>query len=1103
MKYTVILFLFFCEFTFGQIPGHPTIISTREFPTVYTLSYVNLGDVTLEVTAQVINTGLYPVTTTGILWGTSQPTITNFFGKTEDGNILGQPFTSIASPLPDDASVYVVAYATTAAGTFYGKVLTARTGVVRSPYTGKVWMDMNLGASDVPKEQQLDSDTASFGHLYQWGRKRDGHQIVLPLVNVRTTPFTAVSYDPNGKPLSGDFFSETILRPSNTNILNAPANKFITTPSPGTATNGNWLSAPFDEIWQGINGYNVPCPSGFRVPYAGEFMDEVNNTFPSKNITGAFNSFLRLPVTGYRENITGRPARYFSFNEGRYWTADYIGSDLPAATAIIINRTTIIQTDWQYMNVNTTQRDDANRSRGYAVRCIKGEYPSGGTAYPDSVSTINSSSTGNLVAGEPASGVTQTVFAYVKTQGGSYDISTIRNNGIIFSGKGTLAANTNNQPITLTASGTPLQGTPPGSPITFTHSSFSFSFSRNVSGASSNGTAEVNSYTNLSSTGIMLRGYPILEGDVSQTITADVSIPGKYNIQAVNNGVTFSASGTFTGTGNQEITLTASGTPVETEESGSFTTNTTPFVTFTRRTIDESSNGTAVISAINSSTRSGTITVASPVSGVAETLSVNVTKNGSYSLTTTNNNGLTFSGSGSTLGGTGIKNMTLTASGTPIALGNFDFITNTIPSFTFSRTTVVNPSSRGTAVVSGYISGTSTGTMLRGFAVSGVSQKMIADVTTEGTYSISTTPAANGVIFAGSGTFTGTGNQEVTLTASGTPVSTAAGTIFTLNTSTANRTFTRTTIDQSTNGTAVLTYNSSAPGGTMNMLTPTSATQLLSVNVTVNGTHSVTTTTNNGVTFSGSGSSFGGTGTKSMTLTASGTPIEVGDFNFITNTIPAFTFTRTTAGHLSSKGTAIVSEYTNGTSAGTMFKGVAVSDVSQTMIANVTKEGSYSIGTAAANGVTFAASGTFTGTGNQEITLTASGTPTSRVPSTTFTLNTTPNTTFTRTTIEPSSNGIAIVTGYTNGAYSGGTMTAGVLITGTFTQIVKAAVSGTGGAYNISTTNNGVTFSGSGSVASGGTRDIPLTASGTPIAPGTYNFTLNTNPNTTFSITFN
>ncbi|GEM_PF-5071263 len=684
MKYTVIIFLFFCEFTFGQIPGNPTIISTREFPTVYTLSYVNLGDVTLEVTAQVINTGLYPVTTTGILWGTSQPTITNFFGKTEDGNILGQPFTSIASPLPDDASVFVVAYATTAAGTFYGKVLTARTGVVRSPYTGKVWMDMNVGASDVPKAQQLDSDTASFGHLYQWGRKADGHQIVLPLRADGTT----ASYDINGKPLTGTFFSQTIARPANTNILNAPANKFITiTAATASQTLGNWLSAPFDEIWQGINGYNVPCPSGFRVPYAGEFMDEVNNTFPSKNITGAFNSFLRLPVTGYRDNTNGKPSTsYFKFNEGRYWTADYIGSDLAITVAIIINDTTIIQTDYPYTLVSINQKNDALRSRGYAVRCIKGEYPSGGTAYPDSVSTINSSSTGNLVAGEPASGVTQTVFAYVKTQGGSYDISTFRNNGIIFSGKGTLAANTNNQPITLTASGTPLQGTPPGSPITFTHSSFSFSFSRTVSGASSNGTAEVNSYTNVSSTGITRPETPILEGEVTQTITADVSIPGKYNIQAVNNGITFSASGTFTGTGFQPITLTASGTPII-GAIDDFTINTTPSVTFSKTTNYANSNGTMSIqivatnAALNGTLKKG-VTISSLIQ---KPITIKVTNSGDCNISGTIN-GITFSRARSLTASANNQTLNLVATGTPIEAGTFTVTTNTTPAIIFSIT---------------------------------------------------------------------------------------------------------------------------------------------------------------------------------------------------------------------------------------------------------------------------------------------------------------------------------------------------------------------------------------------------------------------------------
>jgi uncharacterized protein (TIGR02145 family) len=61
--------------------------------------------------------------------------------------------------------------------------------------------------------------------------------------------------------------------------------------------------------------------------------------------------------------------------------------------------------------------------------------------------------------------------------------------------------------------------------------------------------------------------------------------------------------------------------------------------------------------------------------------------------------------------------------------------------------------------------------------------------------------------------------------------------------------------------------------------------------------------------------------------------------------------------------------------------------------------GTYSISTTA-NGVTFAGSGTFAGTGAQNIVLTASGTPTA-AGSNTFTLNTTPNCSFSRITVAP------------------------------------------------------------------------------------------------------
>ena len=95
-----------------------------------------------------------------------------------------------------------------------------------------------------------------------------------------------------------------------------------------------------------------------------------------------------------------------------------------------------------------------------------------------------------------------------------------------------------------------------------------------------------------------------------------------------------------------------------------------------------------------------------------------------------------------------------------------------------SGSTSTSPSTGGTGVVSSYgapacTAGSVSGTMTEGVAVSGVTMTVYANVTTLGTYSITSGPV-NGVTFSGSGTFTATGCQAITLTATGTP--TAAGT---------------------------------------------------------------------------------------------------------------------------------------------------------------------------------------------------------------------------------------------------------------------------------------------------------------------------------------
>lgn len=100
----------------------------------------------------------------------------------------------------------------------------------------------------------------------------------------------------------------------------------------------------------------------------------------------------------------------------------------------------------------------------------------------------------------------------------------------------------------------------------------------------------------------------------------------------------------------------------------------------------------------------------------------------------------------------------------------------------------------------------------------------------------------------------------------------------------------------------------------------------------------------------------------------------------------------------SSNGTAIISTFNSCSiaSAGTLTAGVAASGVNQTINVTVGIIGTYAI-SATANGVTFAATGTFSTTGSQNIILIATGTPIASGTNT-FTLNTTPNCNFSLTT---------------------------------------------------------------------------------------------------------
>ena len=181
--------------------------------------------------------------------------------------------------------------------------------------TGKLWMDRNLGATQVATST---TDAASYGDLYQWGRDSDGHESRTS----STTTTTATSAD-------------------------ALDGKFIT---PGTSIDKNWTNfTSEDDLWQ--SGLNDPCPTGYRIPTETELETE-RAAFGSDDTTGAFSA-LKLPLTGLRE-IDGTTFNSVGRN-GRYWSS------------------TISGTSARHFGFsdNGAGVGTSERANGLAVRCIR------------------------------------------------------------------------------------------------------------------------------------------------------------------------------------------------------------------------------------------------------------------------------------------------------------------------------------------------------------------------------------------------------------------------------------------------------------------------------------------------------------------------------------------------------------------------------------------------------------------------------------------------------------------------------------------------------------------------------------------------------------
>jgi uncharacterized protein (TIGR02145 family) len=207
--------------------------------------------------------------------------------------------------------------------TFYNgaPVWITNVNTVVNSTTGKIWMDRNLGATQVASSS---TDAASYGDLYQWGRGADGHQS-------RTSGTTTTLS-------SSDV-------PGITNFILATSSPY------------DWRSGQNVNLWQGVAGVNNPCPTGYRIPTGAEWEAERLSWTGGNNATGAFASPLKLPVAGYRAGSAG--VLDLAGTWGYYWSSTVGGSGGTSSHNLVFSSSLALAANYN------------SRAYGSSIRCLK------------------------------------------------------------------------------------------------------------------------------------------------------------------------------------------------------------------------------------------------------------------------------------------------------------------------------------------------------------------------------------------------------------------------------------------------------------------------------------------------------------------------------------------------------------------------------------------------------------------------------------------------------------------------------------------------------------------------------------------------------------
>lgn len=306
-------------------------------PSISTSSILSINENSAQSSGEVTTDGGATVTARGVCWSTSRnPTISD--DCSSNGSGTGNFTTSITN-LSSGTQYYVRAYATNSEGTAYGQQrnfttnsasdegdwprdTTTKVVDVTNPATGRTWMDRNLGAS---RAATSSTDSEAYGDLYQWGRAADGHE------------------NRNSGTIS-----------ANSRAAMIEDGKFKTSSGQrGSVAYFDWRRPQNDNLWQGVNGKNNPCPDGYRLPTEAEWTAE-RQSWSRSGKAGAFASPLKLPVPGYRTMDNGSLDSVGS--RGYYWSSTVSGTRA-----------------WKLDITSRYHRLERGSFRvsGFSVRCIK------------------------------------------------------------------------------------------------------------------------------------------------------------------------------------------------------------------------------------------------------------------------------------------------------------------------------------------------------------------------------------------------------------------------------------------------------------------------------------------------------------------------------------------------------------------------------------------------------------------------------------------------------------------------------------------------------------------------------------------------------------